>query len=788
MATEGINRKLTAILNADVVGYSRLMAEDEVATVQRLKSYREQIGSRVKEHHGRVVDSPGDNILAEFPSALDATRCAVEIQQALKNRNSDLPDNRKMEFRIGIHLGDVMVSDDRIYGDGVNIAARLEGFADPGGICISAAVHEQVKAKLDLNYRDLGSQMVKNFPDPVRIYKVLHDYAKAPHREIKAKADAKKTLRNISLIAAAAIIVSMASFLIRLTPQKDAPTVAVNVATPLNTVTVRPVEKPSIAVLPFDNISADPDQEYFADGMTEEIITKLSQSRRLFVIARNSTFTYKGKPIKVQSVSQELGARYVIEGSVRKAGNRMRITAQMIDAMTGNHLWSEIYNRKYSINEIFNIQDEISEQIAGAVLSEHTAFEVQRVSRIPTDNLNAYDSYWRALKYFNAYTEASYIKAIELLEHTVTLDPEFAESYALLSNIFWGCYWNGWAFDAQEALKKATKMAEQAIALDDSNVRAHFMLGRIYSHLSEQKDKAFAEARRAVALDPNNADAYNSLGQVYINIGSYENAVEVIEKAILLNPHDTAFYSENLGRAYCMLGRHEEAISSLNQALSINPNDIYAYYWLSFSYIYQWVTQQTNDSENLHHALESAKKAVALSDDSAWPHSQLGYAYLWNNQYLQAIAQAEKGKNISPDDPIVVAFWGYILNRTGRSEDAIKALEKLEYLKTEAAATAWVLFELGWAYHLTGQYEEAITSQRKGFIYHPSFWTAFEARLQLISSYIELDRLAEAEAEAAEVLKLVPNFSVDIWGERDPHQDQEIIQKCMVALRKAGLK
>jgi adenylate cyclase len=307
MADEGFERKLAAILSADVEGYSRLMDDDEVATVRTLTSSCAAISNLVEQFRGRVVDSPGDNILAEFKSVVDSVNCAVEIQRELAKRNEELPDNRKMQFRIGVNLGDVIDEDGRIYGDGVNIAARIEALSEAGGICISRNVFEQVKNKLKLGYEYLGEHSVKNIPEPVKVHKILME---------------------------------------------------TDIAVPAKGEGLKVPEKPSVAVLPFDNISGDPEQEYFSDGITEEIITALSKIPKMFVIARNSTFTYKGKPVRVQQVGEELGVQYVLEGSVRKAGNRVRITAQLVEAVTGHHLWAERYER--DLKDIFALQDEIT--------------------------------------------------------------------------------------------------------------------------------------------------------------------------------------------------------------------------------------------------------------------------------------------------------------------------------------------------------------------------------------------------------------------------------------------
>jgi len=361
MPQEGFKRKLTAILSADAVGYSRLMAEDEAATVTTLATYREVMSSLIKQHRGRVVDSPGDNVLAEFASVVDAVQCAVAVQNEYHTRNAELAENRRMEFRIGINLGDVIDEENRIYGDGVNVAARLEALADPGGICVSKTAFDQIETKLPLGYEYLGEQSVKNIPKPVGAYRVLMQPRVTVAGEAKSERTKPLWRRKAILVAIAAVLILAVAvgfwhFYMR-RPSVE-PASVEKMAFPLP-------DKPSIAVLPFVNMSGDPQQEFFSDGITENIISALSQVPNLFVIARNSTFTYKGKPVKVQQVAEELGVRYVLEGSVQKSGDTLRITAQLIDAITGRHVWSERYNRK--LKDIFALQDDITMKVITAL-------------------------------------------------------------------------------------------------------------------------------------------------------------------------------------------------------------------------------------------------------------------------------------------------------------------------------------------------------------------------------------------------------------------------------------
>ncbi|HJY80672.1 MAG TPA: adenylate/guanylate cyclase domain-containing protein [Candidatus Binatia bacterium] len=528
-----IERKLAAILSADVKGYSRLMGEDEVATIRTLTTYREVMGTLIRQYRGRVVDSPGDNLLAEFASVVDAVQGAVEIQQALKARNADLPVSRRMEFRIGINLGDVIVEGERIYGDGVNIAARLEGLADGGGICISGSVYEQVETKLALTYEYMGEQTVKNISKPVRVYRV---------RE-----------------------------------QTDTP--------PLTKLGEKPLplplpDKPSVAVLPFTNMSSDPEQEYFSDGITEDLITDLSKVSGLFIISRNSVFTYKGKAMKVEQVGQELGVRYVLEGSIRKVGNRVRITAQLLDATIGFHVWAERYDR--DLQDIFTVQDEVTQQIVAALKVKLTTVERGRLGRQPTTNLEAYDCYLRGLELYAQRTQEANIQARQMFERAIALDPQFATAYAFLGRTYLMELIYQWSQDPQ-ILEQVAVFGQKAVALDDSQPAAHETLALAYLG-KKRHAQAITEAQKTIALDPNYADGYVTLADILCFAGQPEPAVALVEQAMRLNPRYPPFYLWSLGHAYRLLGRLEEAITALRTLLSQNPDHLTAHILLAATY------------------------------------------------------------------------------------------------------------------------------------------------------------------------------------------------------------
>jgi adenylate cyclase len=544
---QSVERKLAAILSADVKGYSRLMGADEVGTIRTLTAYRTVMTTLIQQHRGRVVDSPGDNLLAEFVSVVDAVQCAVEIQQELRTRNADLPPDRWMEFRIGINLGDVIVEGERIYGDGVNIAARLESLAEPGGICISGTVHDQVETKLTLQYEYLGAQTVKNIAKPVPVYRVhLTPQVEGAPGEVFLPLPA----RSSEGVAAYAKPIPLP-------------------------------EKPSIAVLPFANMSSDPEQEYFSDGITEDLITDLSKLSGLFVISRNSAFLYKGKVVKPEQVSQELGVRYLLEGSIRKANSRVRITAQLIDSATGYHLWAERYDR--DLQDIFAVQDEVTRKIVAALEVKLTEGEQQRLGRAPTENLAAYDYYLRGLECYALTTEEANAQAQQLFEKAIQLDPQFAIAHAYLGWTHFENWVLGWNQNP-ESLESAASWAQRALTLDRTLADGHRLLGTIHLWKKEY-DQAITEVEQAIALDPNCADNYVALGDVLNWVGRPQEAIALIEKGMRLNPQYPTWYLWDLGHAYYLTGRYEEAIATLKRVLIRNPNFMPPHAYLCTIYI-----------------------------------------------------------------------------------------------------------------------------------------------------------------------------------------------------------
>ena len=522
MAEERVHRKLAAILAADVVGYSRLMGADEAGTLARLMALRRELFEpATKEFGGRIFKTTGDGALAEFPSARDAVNCAVAIQRTLAARHAGTPEDRRIALRIGVSLGDVMVADDDLYGNGVNLAARMEGLADPGGICISGNVHEHVSGAADLVFTDLGEQPVKNFERPVRCYSVRPAAAdEADPHAIRA-------------------------------PAATGP------------------ERPGIAVLPFTNMSGDIEQEYFADGMVEEIITGLARLRWLTVIARNSTFSYKGKAPDIRQVGKDLAVRYVLEGSVRKAGDRVRITAQLIEAETGGHLWAEKFDG--SLADVFDLQDQITAGVVAAIEPSLRKAEIERAKRRRPDNLDVYDLYLRALDQVCSFTPAGRTAALAMLEAAIARQPDYAEAHGAAAWCRQQCFlWGGRApEDRQAALAHAEAVA--ASQTDDATTLAFAAFAM--STLAASHDAAFAMLERALAHNPNSAMAHAISAIVNSTLGRHDRAEDHGRRALRLSPFDPVRFIPEIAIASARLaaGDNEAALASTRRALAANP-------------------------------------------------------------------------------------------------------------------------------------------------------------------------------------------------------------------------
>jgi len=533
-----VTRKLRAILSADVKGYSILMADDEIFTIKTIKEYRDIMSDQIAQHNGRVVDSPGDNILAEFGSAVDAVECAVEIQKQLKKDNANLAKDKRLEFRIGVNIGDVVQDDDRIYGSGVNVAARIEGLSEPGGICISRGTYDQVKEKLDFRFEYLGAYAVKNIKEPVRIYRVVIEPT-----SIEITSDHKTSSFKLS-----------------------------------TTLT----DRPSIAVLPFVNMSSDTEQEFLADGFTENIITALSKIPQLFVIARNSSFTYKGIAVKVQQVARELGVQFVMEGSIQKASDTVRITAQLIDAINGHHLWAERYDR--SLKDLFAMQDEITLKVVVALQVKLTDGEQARVRHKSTYSLDAWGYWVKAYDQFEQHTKESYAEARELLEQSLSYDPDYAIALGLKAVTHLQDLNLGYSDSPVDSFMQSIELCQKALSIDDSDPDILALWGILLMD-QKQYDQADIFGKKALALGPNNAEVHAMVGFVKHFSDQDKEAIGLFKKAIRLQPYYQAWYSQYIGRAYTETEDYDLALSAFDDVLVKAPNQTWGFVWSAVVYV-----------------------------------------------------------------------------------------------------------------------------------------------------------------------------------------------------------
>jgi adenylate cyclase len=510
---ERVERRLAAILAADVAGYSRLMGEDEEGTLAALKAIRRELGNpKITEHRGRIVKTTGDGMLVEFPSVVDAVRCAVEVQREMALRNTEIQAERRIEFRFGINLGDIIIEDDDIYGDGVNVAARLDALAEPGGICVSRVVRDQVRDKVDFGFEDLGEQQVKNIARSIRVYRI---------------------------------------------PIAENVAARVPLALP---------DKPSLAVLPFQNMTGDAEQEYFVDGIVEEITTAISRLPWLFVIARNSSFTYKAKHVDVKHVARELGVRYVLEGSVRKAGNRVRITGQLIDTTTGGHIWTDRFDG--ALDDIFELQDRVASNVVGAIEPRLILSEMDRAARKPAESLDVYDLYLRALAQVHKYTEGDMREAINLMKRALLINPSYAPAAAMIGWCRMFQRLQGWGPPSNAEVAEAVRLALQAIEAGKDDPDTLWMGGHVISFLSGDHATAAGLVDRALILNPNCAHAWMMKGYVSFFQNRWGPAIEVFERAMRLSPLDPLGYlfAAGIALAHLGAGRYEEALQWVDRS------------------------------------------------------------------------------------------------------------------------------------------------------------------------------------------------------------------------------
>jgi len=792
MATQDFKRKLSAILSADAVGYSRLMAEDEEATVRTITSYREVVATIVEKHRGRVVDSPGDNILAEFASAVDAMRGAVEIQEELKARNAELPDNRRMAFRIGVNLGDVIHEEERIYGDGVNIAARVEGLADGGGICISGTVYEHIKNKLALGYQYLGEHSVKNIPEPVRVYRVLMD-PEAIGKVIGEKKVVPRRGQRVVIAVAIVFLLVLGGVIYWRTTSPPVEVASVKkMAFPLP-------DKPSIAVLPFENMSEDPKQEYFSDGITEDLITDLSKISGLFVIARNSTFTYKGKPVKVQQVAEDLGVRYVLEGSVRKAGDKVRINAQLVDATTGRHLWAERFDG--TLGDIFALQDRFTRKIVAALAVKLTTGEEELVTGKYTENVAAYEAYLQGLEHLRRMTREDLAKAVPFFEKAIELDPDFGQAYTQFAGVYQASLITAWYRELGWSNARSLRDKYLGLAMKNPTAEAHGMVALKYIY-KRQHEEAVAEAERAVALEPNSSQINFLMGQSLLFAGRSAEAVAFIKRAMRLDPHYPVMRLHFLGLAQFSLGQFEEASTTLESAHARKPKFGEWPLWATYAHLGR--EQEAADlmteymkRRDIHKRRSAAEKLLKYypfkdpKDEARFADGliKVGLPRPWNpvyrGQYEEAIVRAEQAIAANPNDAEGQFAMGETLLFIGRFTEAAEHITRAMTLDTKHPP--FYYWYLSLAQFCQGQLEEAAASLEKCYKGYPE-----ESKWLLAATYAQMGRQQEAEEELRKYMKSrgLEHFTVEKVLKYDGYhafKDPKDTVRLAEGLHKAGL-
>lgn len=560
MAERDVERRLAVILAADVAGYSRHVGADEEEAVRTLRGHRAVFDAAIAANRGRIFHTAGDSVLAEFAGPVDALRAALAAQEAVAKRNVGLPPERRMLFRIGLHLGDVIVQEQNLLGDGVNVAARLEGIAEPGSICLSRSVYEPVRAALPLDYRPLGEKRLKNIREPVTCYAI----GGAARHPVSRPA--------LAAAAAALVVVLGGAAWMMMRPEGPAPVAVAPPAAAPVAATMPVEERRSIAVLPFANQSGDTGQDYFSDGITEDLITDLSKLSGLMVIARSSTSGYRGMTINLAQIGRELNARYIVEGSVRRAGDRLRITAQLNDATTGHQLWAERYDR--DLKDIFDLQDDVRQKIVAALALKLSPRESEMMARRPTSNVEAFDAWAQGMKYSTYLTREDNLAARRMFQRAIEMDPQFARAYGWMANTYGLEAEMGWVnsdADRMAAAENAVRYGERAVQLDDDLPEARWTLARAYV-IRQEMQRAVAELRKALAINPSYADGHAYYAMLMAYEGRAAEGMDHIQQAMRFNPQYPFWYLTPLGNLQLVLGRYEEAEATFRKLLERNPN------------------------------------------------------------------------------------------------------------------------------------------------------------------------------------------------------------------------
>jgi len=626
---ERVERKLAAILAADVAGYSRLMGADEEGTLARLKAHRrELIDPKINEHHGRIVKTTGDGILIEFPSAVEAVRCAIEVQRGMVTRNAGVPPDKQLQFRVGINLGDIIVEGKDIYGDGVNVAARLEALAEPGGICVSRGVRDPIRDKLPFEFSDLGERTVKNITRPIEVFGLAaKDVAALPEITSAPWVSPPHRLGVVMVVVSLVVIATAAAWWWHDRKSDSAPSVAASeqMAHP----EARPLsERPTIAILPFVTLSAAASDDYIGDGLTEDIIAALGRFSDLSVLARNAVFPYKGKSLRPADIGRELGARYLVEGTIRRTPERIRVSVQLTDAAKGTLLWSTQYD--VEPKDVFSVQDDITRRITGALAVSLTRLEQARAAAKPPSSLEAYDLVLRGRELTGRQSRSANAQARDLFQRAIDLDPAYAAAYVGLGFVNRYSVIHGWTADPVEALQRAESLATKAISLDDSNAGAHALLGAVYLQFG-QHERAINELQRALDLNPSDADTYGRLGSALLFTGQIEESIKANETALHFDPNPDIDYLWNLGTAYFLADRSADAARTLEWLLARNPNHTFGQVMIAAVYA------QAGRQEDADRAAAAVRRLNPFFDRS-------NFGSLFRNPEYQAKIAAALGK------------------------------------------------------------------------------------------------------------------------------------------------
>jgi len=675
LASERVERRLTAILAADVAGYSRLMEADEEETLAQLKAHRrELIDPKIGEHRGRIVKTTGDGLLAEFASVVDAVRCAVEIQDEMAKRNADVPPDRRIEFRVGINVGDIILDESDIFGDGVNVAARLEALAEPGGICVSRMARDQVRDRLALSFEDMGEQQVKNIARPVRAYRVVSDAEVRP--AVTAGPGKRKRVRRRALAASIAALVLLAigaAASWRLYRPHPAPTAAGAPAAPPTL-----PDKPSIAVLPFANLSGDPAQDYLADGLTDNLVDALAQDPGLFVIARNATLVYRGEAVAPRAVAKDLGVRYVLEGSVQKSGDHIRVTAQLIDTVNDSHLLSQKYDR--NLTNLFALEDDLSLQIAGALDVQLRGGTLARGSARGTRNLEAWENLVKASQVYFRFNPADVSAAQKLAQRAVDLDPNYITAWQVLAFTYFDQADLGWAQDRVAALNRARQLNDKVLRLDPESEGPYMLRARLelQPDLPEyDPEAALADARKSVELGPNEDPSHWNLGFVLFLLGHFDEAAAEFATALRLNPHPYIFESGLHAVALSATGHYKEAIAEIGGAVAAQPRNPFGLFFRGR------IEGFAGNYANAAGWFERAREVDPASSQNA-----LSLAEVYNRlgRVDEAVSLLENGPPQWRSVPAVRFWLGLSYALAGRKEHAAA-----EFAAFRALAPKWTL-------------------------------------------------------------------------------------------------